>query len=80
MGYLNRRMVLSNGVLFGSVNANRATTSRPPPPCRADRDWLTGSSPAARSIDRWHDAYERRSSDIEHDVAVREGRRGRTNG
>ena len=65
MGYLNRRMVLSNGVLFGSVNANRRHYEQAAAAlARADRAWLGRLITRRVPIDRWRDAYERRSDDI----------------
>jgi threonine dehydrogenase-like Zn-dependent dehydrogenase len=64
-GYLNRRMVLNNGVVFGSVNANRrhyelAAASL----AKADRGWLGGFLTRQVPIERWRDAYCRQPNDI----------------
>jgi threonine dehydrogenase-like Zn-dependent dehydrogenase len=65
MGFLNRRMVLNNGVLFGSVNANRRHYEQAADAlARADRAWLDRLITRRVPIDRWRDAYERQPGDI----------------
>jgi glucose 1-dehydrogenase len=64
-GLLNRRMVLRNGVLFGSVNANRhhyelAATAL----ARADPDWLADLITRRVPLAQWADAYVREPDDI----------------
>jgi threonine dehydrogenase-like Zn-dependent dehydrogenase len=64
-GLLNRRMVLQNGVLFGTVNANRRHYELAADAlAQADRGWLDGLITRRVPIDRWSDAYTRRPDDI----------------
>jgi threonine dehydrogenase-like Zn-dependent dehydrogenase len=64
-GMLNRRLVLQNGVVFGTVNANRRHYELAAEALsRADREWLAGLVTRRVSIDRWSDAYARRPGDI----------------
>jgi hypothetical protein len=64
-GLLNRRLVLQNGVVFGTVNANRRHYELAAEALsRADREWLSGLVTRRVSIDRWSDAYARRPDDI----------------
>jgi threonine dehydrogenase-like Zn-dependent dehydrogenase len=64
-GQLNRRLVLQNGVVFGTVNANRRHYELAADALsRADREWLAGVITRRVSIDRWSDAYARRPDDI----------------
>src|SRR4051794_31663073 len=65
MGYLNRRMVLNNGVLFGSVNANRRHYELAAAAlARAEPAWLGRLLTSRVPLDRWRDAYVRGSDDI----------------
>jgi glucose 1-dehydrogenase len=65
VGLLNRRLVLENDVVFGSVNANRrhyqagaeALSS-------ADRGWLSQLITRRVPLSNWHDAYDRQSTDV----------------
>jgi threonine dehydrogenase-like Zn-dependent dehydrogenase len=65
IGRINRKLVLDNDTIFGSVNANRqhyeiaadALT-------RADKAWLGGLITRRVPIDRWTDAVQRRPGDI----------------
>ena len=64
-GLLNRRIVLQNGVVFGSVNANRrhyelAANAL----ATADPVWLAGLITRRVSIDHWSDAYIHHPDDI----------------
>jgi hypothetical protein len=65
MGYLNRRMVLHNGVLFGTVNANRRHYELAAEAlAAADRDWLARLLTRRVPVSHWRDAYERQPDDI----------------
>ena len=65
VGLLNRRLVLSNDVVFGSVNANRrhyemgATAL-----ADADPAWLARLITRRVPLSSWRDAYERRPGDV----------------
>jgi threonine dehydrogenase-like Zn-dependent dehydrogenase len=64
-GFLNRRMVLRNNVLFGSVNANRhhyelAATAL----AQADPGWLADLITRQVPLAEWADAYARQPDDI----------------
>ena len=66
-GDLNRRIVLENDLVFGSVNANRrhyeaAATAL----ARADAGWLERLITRRVPLDRWRDALTRQ----EHDIKV----------
>jgi len=64
-GLLNRNMVLQNSVLFGSVNANRDHYEMGAQAlAQADRGWLADLITREVPLDRWEDAYARRSDDI----------------
>jgi threonine dehydrogenase-like Zn-dependent dehydrogenase len=64
-GLLNRRMVLQNGVLFGSVNANRRHYELAADAlAKADPGWLDGLITRRVSIDDWSAAYTREPGDI----------------
>lgn len=66
-GAFNRKLVLENGVVFGSVNANRrhwelaAEALR-----RADRDWLERMITRRLPLGEWRAALERRSGDVKY--------------
>jgi glucose 1-dehydrogenase len=65
MGQLNRTLVLGNGVVFGSVNANRhhyeiAADAL----ARADKAWLAGLITRHVPLERWTEALEHRPGDI----------------
>lgn len=65
IGELNRRLVLDNGVIFGTVNANRrhyelAEKSL----CQADRGWLRKLITRAVPFENWQKALERHPDDI----------------
>jgi threonine dehydrogenase-like Zn-dependent dehydrogenase len=62
---LNRELVLENGVVFGSVNANRrhyqaAATAL----AKADQQWLERLITRRVPLSRWSDALERRPDDV----------------
>jgi threonine dehydrogenase-like Zn-dependent dehydrogenase len=65
LGLLNRRLVLENDVVFGSVNANRrhyeagATALR-----QADPDWLSRLITRTVPLSSWQDAYRRLPTDV----------------
>jgi threonine dehydrogenase-like Zn-dependent dehydrogenase len=64
-GALNRELVLENGVVFGTVNANRrhyragATAL-----AKADQQWLERLITRRVPLSRWSDALQRRPDDI----------------
>jgi glucose 1-dehydrogenase len=64
-GALNRELVLENGVVFGSVNANRrhyeaATAAL----AKADQRWLERLITRRVPLSRWSDALQRRPDDV----------------
>lgn len=65
LGGVNRRMVLENDVVFGSVNANRrhyelaASALK-----RADRKWLSTLISRQVALDDWRDAFVRHRDDV----------------
>jgi threonine dehydrogenase-like Zn-dependent dehydrogenase len=66
-GDLNRRIVLENDLIFGSVNANRRHYDAAAEAlAEADRDWLERLITRRVPLDRWHEALERE----EHDIKV----------
>jgi threonine dehydrogenase-like Zn-dependent dehydrogenase len=65
VGQFNRRMVLRNDVMFGSVNANRAHYEAAAEAlARADRAWLDGVVSRRTPLERWGEAFEGRASDV----------------
>jgi threonine dehydrogenase-like Zn-dependent dehydrogenase len=65
MGYFNRRIVLHNGTVFGSVNANRRHYELAGAAlAAADRAWLDGLLTRRVPLARWADAYTRGIDDI----------------
>jgi len=65
VGGFNRRAVLSNDVVFGSVNANRAHYQGAADAlARADRAWLSRLITRRVPLDRWREAFERRPDDV----------------
>lgn len=65
LGDVNRRMVLENDVVFGSVNANRAHYEAGAAAlARADRAWLARLITRRVPLDRWREALERRPDDV----------------
>ncbi len=64
-GLLNRRMVLGNDVVFGSVNANRRHYEAGAQAlAAADRSWLERLVTRKVPLDRWHEAYQRQAGDV----------------
>ena len=65
VGMLNRRMVLENDVVFGSVNANRRHYEAGARAlAEADRDWLGRLVTRRVPLDSWKDAYTRQPGDV----------------
>lgn len=65
VGLLNRRMVLENDVVFGSVNANRRHYEAGAKALAdADRDWLSRLVSRRVPLDSWKDAYTRQPNDV----------------
>jgi threonine dehydrogenase-like Zn-dependent dehydrogenase len=65
VGLLNRRMVLENDVVFGSVNANRRHYEAGAQAlAAADRDWLSRLITRRVPLDSWKDAYQRQPTDV----------------
>jgi len=61
----NQSMVLGNGVVFGTVNANRRHYEAAAAGlARADRAWLDRVITRKVSLDRWEEAYEKRAGDV----------------
>jgi threonine dehydrogenase-like Zn-dependent dehydrogenase len=64
-GRFNRRMVLRNDVVFGSVNANRAHYEAAAASlASADRSWLGRMITRRVPLAHWQEAFERRPGDI----------------
>ncbi len=64
-GLLNRRMVLENDVVFGSVNANRRHYEAGAAAlAKADPNWLSRLITRRVSLGQWRDAYDRRPDDV----------------
>jgi threonine dehydrogenase-like Zn-dependent dehydrogenase len=65
MGGFNRRTVLGNDVIFGSVNANLAHYEAAAQAlARADRGWLGRLISRRVPLSRWAEAFERRPDDV----------------
>jgi threonine dehydrogenase-like Zn-dependent dehydrogenase len=65
VGMLNRRMVLENDVVFGSVNANRRHYETGAKALAdADKGWLSRLVTRRVPLDRWQEAYERKPDDV----------------
>jgi threonine dehydrogenase-like Zn-dependent dehydrogenase len=65
VGMLNRRMVLENDVVFGSVNANRRHYEAGAKALAdADKDWLAKLITRKVGLDSWKDAYTRQPTDV----------------
>jgi threonine dehydrogenase-like Zn-dependent dehydrogenase len=64
-GLLNRRMVLENDVVFGSVNANRRHYEAGAAAlAQADRDWLGRLITRRVPLSQWREAYQRQPGDV----------------
>jgi glucose 1-dehydrogenase len=65
IGNLNRRMVLENTVVFGTVNANRTHYDAANAAlARSNQDWLRRLITRRVPLDRWYEALERHPDDI----------------
>ncbi|HMC38757.1 MAG TPA: glucose 1-dehydrogenase [Acidimicrobiales bacterium] len=65
VGMLNRRLVLENDVVFGSVNANRRHYEAGAAAlAAADRDWLARLVTRRVPLTNWKDAYQRQPGDV----------------
>jgi len=65
VGMLNRRMVLENDVVFGSVNANRRHYEAGAAAlAQADKDWLARLITRSVPLDDWKSAYTRQPTDV----------------
>ncbi len=65
VGLLNRRLVLSNDVVFGSVNANRRHYEMGAAALAdADPAWLARLITRRVPLSAWRDAYERQPTDV----------------
>jgi len=70
-GLLNRNMVLSNDVVFGSVNANRRHYQAGAAALAgADPAWLDGLLTRHVPLDRFADALERRPDDVKTVISL----------
>jgi threonine dehydrogenase-like Zn-dependent dehydrogenase len=68
---LNKRMVLNNNVVFGSVNAAiRHYDQGAQALSRADRSWLQSLVTRWEPLDRWADALERREGDVKTVIEI----------
>jgi glucose 1-dehydrogenase len=64
-GLLNRRLVLGNDVVFGSVNANRRHYEAGAAAlAAADKDWLARLVTRSVPLADWKDAYTRQPGDV----------------
>lgn len=65
IGTLNRNIVLENGVIFGSVNANRGHYEMAERVLlKADRNWLARMISRKEPLSNWREALKRRTDDI----------------
>jgi threonine dehydrogenase-like Zn-dependent dehydrogenase len=65
LGMLNRRLVLENDVVFGSVNANRSHYEAGAEAlARADRAWLSRLITRKVPLSNWQEAYQRQPTDV----------------
>ena len=65
LGGANRRMVLENDALFGSVNANRSHYEAAADAlARADRTWLAGLITRRVPLTAWPEALQRKPHDV----------------
>jgi threonine dehydrogenase-like Zn-dependent dehydrogenase len=64
-GALNRELVLENGVVFGTVNANRRHYQAAAAAlAKADQQWLERLITRRVPLSRWSDALQRRPDDV----------------
>lgn len=62
---MNKQLVLENGLVFGSVNANRAHYEAAAQAlAKADKDWLARLISRRVPLDRWREAFEIHPDDI----------------
>jgi threonine dehydrogenase-like Zn-dependent dehydrogenase len=65
VGHVNRRIVLENDAVFGSVNANRSHyVAAAAALAAADPHWLARLITRRVPLDRWPEAFERRPHDV----------------
>ena len=65
LGDLNRRMVLENDVVFGSVNANRRHYEQAARAlAAADREWLRRLITRRVPLARWREAFVKHDDDV----------------
>lgn len=65
IGAINRNMVLENGVIFGTVNANRRHYQMAADVlCKADQGWLSRMISRREPLSNWQQALQRRPDDI----------------
>jgi threonine dehydrogenase-like Zn-dependent dehydrogenase len=65
VGLLNRRLVLENDVVFGSVNANRRHYEAGAAAlARADPAWLSRLITRTVPLSSWREAYQRLATDV----------------
>ena len=65
LGGVNRRMVLENDVIFGSVNANRTHYEAGAAALkRADRTWLSRLISRRVPLDHWREAFVKQRDDV----------------
>ncbi|HEV8564082.1 MAG TPA: glucose 1-dehydrogenase [Actinomycetota bacterium] len=68
---LNKRMVLNNNVVFGSVNAAlRHYEQGARALAKTDRSWLESLVTRWEPLDRWADALERREGDVKTVIKI----------
>lgn len=73
LGDVNRRMVLENDAIFGSVNANRAHyESAAAALARADRTWLSRLITRRVCLNDWREAFIRKRDDVKVVLAFEE--------
>jgi len=73
-GSLNRRLVLGNDVVFGSVNANRRHYEAGARAlASADRDWLARLVTRRVPLSSWAQAYQRQPGDVKVVLDFRDG-------
>jgi glucose 1-dehydrogenase len=70
-GALNRELVLENGVVFGTVNANRRHYQAAAAAlAKADQPWLERLITRRVPLSRWSDALQRRPEDVKAVVGL----------